>query len=186
MKRVDIEKIHIQESLRQDFDGTIQQRVDRYLKVKPHAVVTETHFAPVSSEVTLLFRDGHYYGCIALAQAVAEALVRFICKRNHFKPGKDFDKNVDTLTNRKLIDEHIKNTFSMIWERRDDYHHLNPGIEQDRQKLEDLAFKKLKLLADVEKEIFAYTLSNGKIKPKYPKYWDIDGNQAKVFLRIDP
>jgi hypothetical protein len=153
--------------------------------MKPHTVTAGTHFAPVSAEVTLLFRDGHYYGCIALTQAVAEAMVHFMCKRNCFRPKDDFEKNVKTLVKRGFIDDDMKRTLLKIWKKRNDYHHLNHNIEQDRDKLENLAFEKARLLADIEKEIFAYTNVNGILHPKYPKYWDIKGDRADIFLRID-
>ena len=70
--------------------------------------------------------------------------------------------------------------------RRNDYHHLNPNVETDRQTLEELAKEKARLLAEVESEIFEFRIINGKLQPKYPKYWNISGNQAQVFLRLEP
>jgi hypothetical protein len=139
------------------------------------------HFAAPSAECSLLFRDGHYYGCIALTQAVAEALVRFLCTKNSCKPAKDFEKNVEKLSTRTFISDKVKESLVNIWERRPDYHHLDPIIESDRQKLEELAREKTRLLTEVESEIFEFDIVNGALIPKYPKYWNMRGNQAQVF-----
>lgn len=178
-----IEEKQLEDSLRQEYEATVEGRVKRYLQVKPHGVMARTYFAAVSAEVTLLFRDGHYYGCIALTQAVAEALVRFMCERNSFSPGKDFEKNVGKLATRRFITEDMKHAFLRIWKKRDDYHHLNQNIEEDRRKLEQLALEKARLLAGIEREVFAYTNVDGRLSPKYPRYWKRSGS---VFLRIDP
>jgi hypothetical protein len=52
--------------------------------------------------------------------------------------------------------------------------------------LEKLAREKALLPVEVEPEIFAYTIVAGKLSPKYPKYWDIKGNQGEVYLRLSP
>jgi len=181
-----IQKKQTENSIRQEFEGTLADRVDRYVQVKPHIIIPNEHFAAPSAECSLLFRDGHYYGCIALTQAVAEALVRFLCTKNSFKPVKKFEENVENLSTRTFISDKVKESLLKIWERRDDYHHLNTSIENDRQTLEELAKEKTRLLAKVESEIFEFKIVNGALIPKYPKYWNISGNQAQVFLRLEP
>jgi hypothetical protein len=176
----------VEESIRQEFEGTLADRVDRYMQVKPHEIVPYTHFSTISAECSFLFRDGHYYGCIALTQAVAEALVRFLCKKNSFRPVKNFENNIEKLSVRNFISYEVKDSLLTIWQERDDYHHLNPSIESDRQTLEELAKEKTRLLVEVEKEVFRFTSVDGKINPENPKYWDISGNQAQVFLRLEP
>jgi uncharacterized protein YutE (UPF0331/DUF86 family) len=185
--RDDIEKIRFLHDLRQEYQLDIEQRVKRYLSVKPHMVIPYTHFAAVSSEVPKLFRDGHFYGAIALSQAVSEALVRFMCECNSFRPTKDYEKNVAILLKRNLIDEELKDKLLGLWNNRHDYHHLNLSIEQDRRKLESLALDKTKLLNEIESIVFAFNLGrNGEIVPQHPKYWpDIDKGQMPVFLRCD-
>jgi len=64
----------MEDSIKQELEQTLSLRTHRYLKVKPHGIVPYTQFAPISAECVLLFRDGHYYGCITLAQSVAEAI----------------------------------------------------------------------------------------------------------------
>ena len=174
------------DAIRQEYDQTLEERARRYLQAKPHGVIPLTHFARVSAEVTLLFRDGHYYASIALAQAVAEALVRFLCDRNSFSPDKDFDKNVKKLTTRTFITEEIKEQLLQIWNERHDYHHLNADIETDRERLQQMAIEKLNLLTDVEKDVFAFTIVGGKLVPANRKYWDTSGEFAEVYLRLSP
>jgi hypothetical protein len=181
------EKAFITDSLRQEFKQTMQDRVQRYLQVKPHEIIPNAPFAAPSSECSLLFRDGHFYACISLIQAVTEAIVRYICDLNFQKHDKVFEKNVEKLCYRKFIDDKLKESLLKIWDKRDDYHHLNSSVKADRLNLEQLAMEKAFLLVEVESEIFKYTLGkDGSINPDHPKYWKISGNQMEVFLRLDP
>jgi hypothetical protein len=174
-----------EDSLRQLFEQTLSERAQRYLKIKPHGVIPFTPFAPPSSECGLLFRDGHFYGCIALTQAVAEALTRFLCTKNGWKPAKIFETNIDKLHKRGFILHDIKKKFLNLWQNRDDYHHLNPEIETNLKELEKIAFEKILYLKEIEAEMFAFSINDGKLIPKYPKYWSIgqDGI-AQVMLRL--
>ncbi len=174
----------VEGSIKQEFEQTLSDRAARYLQVKPHGIIPYTHFSAASAECSLLFRDGHFYGCIALTQAVAEALARFLCQRNSWKPANEFEENVEKLCARKVISSKLKKSLLRIWMKRDDYHHLNPNVEVDHQALEELAREKVCFLAEVESEIFRFTVANGKIIPEQPKYWKRSGNQ--VFLRLDP
>jgi hypothetical protein len=180
-----IEKAQIEDTLKQEFALTLEQRVKRYLELRPHGIIPNSHFAAVSAECHSLYRDGHFYGTISLAQSVAEALVKFLCERNGWKPNKDFEKNLKQLETRGKISQEIAYLFNEVWKSRDDYHHLNPQIEQDRQKLEVLAKEKLSNLRNIEQELFAYSANEGKIVPKYPKYWDQKNGTVPVFLRLD-
>jgi hypothetical protein len=86
-----IQKLQIQDSIKQEMEQTLSVRTERYFKVKPHDIIPYTPFAPASAECPLLFRDGHFYSCIALVQAVAEAIARFMCEKNSWKPSKLFE-----------------------------------------------------------------------------------------------
>jgi hypothetical protein len=175
----------LEEDLRSEFEATLKDRLDRYLAVKPHEIIPHTHFAPVSTELSLLFRDGHFYGCIALSQAVGEALIRFMCQRNGFKPSKTFEDNLEKLQKRGFLSSTLKSRLTELWSGRDDYHHLNPNIEQNRRKLQDLAKDKAHLLLEIEKEVFGFSINNGALVPSYPKYWDIDEQgRTQTYLRI--
>lgn len=180
-----MQRIFFEDGMKQEFEQTLPSRVERYLKVKPHGIVPYTAFAPASAECILLFRDGHFYGCIALSQAVTEAIARFLCQKNGWKPGKNFERNVKKLQTRGFLTEEIKNKFLKIWDRRDDYHHLNPSIETDWGKLEEIAYEKVFLLKDIESAIFKFTHINGKLIPENKKYWVLQKNgTVPVFLKL--
>jgi len=174
----------VEDSIKQEVEQTLPHRAARYLQVKPHEIVPYTHFSAASAECSLLFRDGHFYGCIALTQAVAEALVRFLCQSNSWDPDKEFEKNMKKLSKRNFISDKLKDSLLRIWNKRNDYHHLNLNVETERQALEELAREKARLLVEVESEIFRYKVIDGKIIPEHPKYWKASGNQ--VFLRLEP
>jgi hypothetical protein len=186
-KRELFQRIQVEDSLRQELAGDLSARINRYLQVKPYWIIPNTHFAAVSAQCALLFRDGYFYACIALSQAVAEALVRFLCQRNSCKPAQDFQKNVEKLWTRKLIGDKEKESLLRIWKNRNDYHHLNDAIETDRQELEGLAREKVCSLNDVESEVFSVTIAtDGSVILKNPKYWDVRSNQVQAFLRLEP
>jgi hypothetical protein len=181
-----MQRVITQDGIKQEFEQTLSSRVERYLKVKPHGIVPLTEFAPVSAECALLFRDGHYYGSIALSQAVAEAIAKFLCTKNGWKPDKNFEKNVKKLEARQFISKDSRDRFLSLWEKRDDYHHLNPTIETDRQKLETLAYEKVLLLKQIESEVFAFSFVDGKLVPKCKKYWVLQENgTVPVSLRLE-
>ena len=180
-----IEKAQVKDTLEQEYKLTLEERINRHLELKPHGIVAGSHFAPVSAECHLLYRDGHFYGTISLAQAVAEALAKFLYNKNGWKPKKDFENNIQQLEKRGKITNELSTLFTKVWKNRDDYHHLNPQIEQDRQKLWVLAKNKLTDLRKIEQEIFAYTINNGKLVPRYPKYWDLKNGTVPVYLRFD-
>ena len=187
-KRELVQRFQIEQSLKQQFEGTLPHRVNRYLQVKPYPIIANTHFAAVSAQCFQLFHDGYFYGCIALTQAVAEALVKFLCQRKRFKPEKKFEANVGKLAERKFISQQTKGSFLKIWEHRDDYHHLNPDIENDHRlyNLEELAKEKLLLLSEIESDVFQSKIVNGELLVKNPEYWDITEKGANVFLRFEP
>lgn len=175
-----------EDGIKQEFEQTLSSRVERYLKVKPHGIIPFTEFAPVSAECTFLFRDGHFYGAIALSQAVGEAIAKFLCKKNGWKPKKSFEENVAKLETRKFISNDLKDKFLSLWEKRDDYHHLNPTIETDRRKLEALANEKVCALKEIESQVFKFSIVEGKLVPENRKYWSVQPNgTVPVFLRLD-
>ena len=179
-----IQQKQVEDSIKQEFEQTLSDRAARYLQVKPHGIIPYEHFSAASAECSLLFRDGHFYGCIALTQAVAEALVRFLCQRSSGRPTKNFEKNVQKLFVRNVISDKLKKSLLRIWEKRHDYHHLNPNVKTNRQALEKLAREKAFLLSELESELFQFTVVDGEIIPERPKYWKASGNQ--IFLRLDP
>jgi len=172
------------DEMRQEFEQELPHRIKRYLEMGSTFIVPNHHFASVEAECKLLFRDGYFYGCIALVQGVAEAISRFLCQKNSFKAAKGFENRVEKLCIRGFISNRAEQHFIKIWENRNDYHHLNPDIERDRKKTEKLAKDKIQRLGRIESEIFGYNICHGKIVPHKPKYWEKCDDKA--FMQIGP
>lgn len=182
-----IKRRQLQDNLEQDFLASINGRISRYLELDFIKITPNTHFASIASECILLYRDGYFFACIALCQAVAEALVRLMCQRSRFGSSisKDYESNVDNLQKRR-IEPDCSELFKEIWKGRPDYHHLNPNIPTEKIKLQDIAKSKIIALHKIESKVFEFTMKDGMISPTYPKYWDIKKGGVEVFLRFEP
>jgi len=185
-----IKRHQLEDTLRAECLGTIDERIERYLELNFIEVTPNEHFASISAECILLYRDGHFFACIALCQAVAEALVRLICERNgrgspHFVKFETNTRKLKELKN-KIPPDWIE-AFERIWENRNDYHHLNPKVPTERTKLQAIAKSKMITLGTVESKVFAFEWVGGAIKPKHPKYWpEIHNGLLDAFLRLEP
>jgi len=183
-----IKRQQLADSLKQDFIATLDERISRYQELDFIKVTPNAHFASVSAECILLYRDGHFLACIALCQAVAEAIVRLMCERSKFGASisKDYEKNVENLEKRK-IQPNCSELFKEIWKDRNNYHHLNPEIPTERNKLQDIAKSKIITLHKIESKVFDFTWTkDGAISPRYPIYWDFKDGFLNVFLRFEP
>jgi len=192
MDREEISKVirlqQLADRLRQDFIGKLDERILRYQELDFIKVTPNAHFASVSAECILLYRDGHFLACIALCQAVAEAIARLMCERSTFGASisKDYEKNVENLEKRK-IQPNCSELFKEIWEDRNNYHHLNPEIPTERSKLQDIAKSKIITLHKIESKVFDFTWTkDGAISPRHPRYWDFKDGFLNVFLRFEP
>ena len=181
-----IDQKETEDSLRAEFEFSLPARIERSLEAKPAGIVPFTHFAAVSAECTRLYRDGHFYGCVSLAQSVAEAIARFLCEKNGWKPARAFEKNVATLVGRKVIDEPTQRIFLTIWEKRNDFHHLNSNVPTDSAELERLAREVVPCLVDLEGRVFRFRIVDGKLHPEDPKLWPRDGDHVDVYLNLVP
>ena len=181
-----IRRAELEHTLKAECLSTISDRITRYLELDFIKVTPNTHFASISAEC-ILYRDGYFGACIALCQAIAEALVRFLCERSRFKASKNFEGNIETLCRRKIKPDCSK-LLKEIWEGRDDYNHLNPKVPTERIKLQAIAKSKMIALHAVESDVFAFEWVGGAIKPNYPKYWPQtqNGSYLNVFLRFEP
>jgi len=185
--RETIRRAELEHTLKADCLGTISERVSRYLELNFIEVTPNANWAFISAECTLLYRDGYFFACIALCQAVAEAIVRDLCKTNRLKVTKSFDTNINRLCSQKEISNECKEALETIWKGRNDYHHLNPNVPTQRTKLQAIAKSKMIALGAVESEVFAFEWVGGAIKPKYPKYWtETNDGLLSVFLRLEP
>jgi hypothetical protein len=182
-----VRRTQLESDLKQICLGTISERVLRYMEIDTTKLTPNAHWASISAECALLYRDGYFFACIALCQVVIEAIARDICKRNKIRYSKSFETNIDRLYKEGKITFNCKNAMETIWMNRDDYHHFNPEVPTDREKLQDISKRKLIALGTVEAEVFEFVLVSGAIKPKYPQYWPINSNGLlEIFLRLEP
>ena len=180
-------RAQLADALKQEFEATLDPRLDRYLRAKHHPLVPNTTFAHASSECVDLFRDGHFYGCISLCQAVGEALLRFMCKSNSSRPAEDYEKNLRELRRRNFADATFEVNAKQLWERRNDYHHLNQAVSTELAELEKIAFSKIRALSEMESWVFAYTNDRDGFHPERPQYWpETEDGKRAVFLRFQP
>ncbi len=181
-----IKRKQLEDNLKQDFIATLDERISRYQELDFIKVTPNAHFASVSAECILLYRDGHFLACIALCKAVAEAIVRLMCERSKFSSiSDDYERNVENLQKRK-IEPDCSELFKEIWKDRNDYHHLNPTVPNERSKLQDIAKSKILTLHKIESKVFDFSIVDGAISPRYPKYWDIKDGLLNAFLRFEP
>ena len=167
--------------------GTISERVSRYLEVDTIKLTPNAHWASISAECALLYRDGYFFACIALCQAVTEAIARDLCKKNTMRCSKSFETNINRLDKEDKISLNCKKAMETIWKNRDDYHHLNAEVPTDKEKLQDISKSKMVALGAVEAEVFEFELVGGAVKPKYPQYWPTNPDGLlEVFLRLEP
>ena len=181
-----IKRKQLEEDLRGDFLATLNERISRYQELDFIQLTPNTHFAFVSVECINLYRDGYFLACIALCQAVAEAIVRLMCERSKFTSiSNEYEKNVENLHKRK-IEPDCKELYEDIWKGRNDYHHLNPTIPSEKSRLQDIAKSKIIALHRIESRVFEFKIVNGAVLPIYPKYWDFDENgMLNVYLRFE-
>lgn len=184
-----ITRRQLQDTLEQDFLATMNDRISRYLELDFIEVTPNTHFAPITIECMLLYRDGYFFACIALCQAVAEALARFICERNGSGSNRfvKFETNIRKL--KKLTDNIPLDWIEMlerIWEGRNDYHHINPEVPTQKDKLREIANEKIVALLDVESKVFAFEWVDGAIKRTHPEYWlETGSGHLDAYLRFE-
>lgn len=185
-----IERRELEDTFREDCFNTISDRVTRWLELNFPKIIPNTYFASISDECIRLYRDGYFFACIALCQAIDEAIVRLICEGNgigspHFVK---FETNIRKL--KKLKDKIPSDwieTFERIWKNRNDFHHLNPEVPTQKEKLREIAKDKIVALVDVESKVFASDIVQGAISPKYPQHWPKpQKGLLNVFLRIKP
>jgi hypothetical protein len=158
------------------------------METNRHPIIPNHYFSYVSSECQLLFKDRHYYGCIALCQSVAEALARFMYEKwTSNRPAKQFEANIHKIRNADVQPD-VSNLLENIYggRQRHDFHHLNKTVSTEYEKLRSIATDKIDLLNRVEVQVFEYEITERGLKVKYPKYWESTNGFYNTFLRICP
>jgi hypothetical protein len=160
--------------------------IERAARTRIHGVIPNHFFSAVSSECRDVFIDGHYYGCISLAQAVAEGLARFLGDFHQVGARKDPAQRVRQLHAKRTITKSTLDAFLRIWGNdRNTFHHVNPDIPTNHTELERRPEECVNSLLEIESEVFAFDIADGKIVPKSPAYWPkTDPEHLEVFLRL--
>ena len=182
-----IKRKELEETLKGECLATIDERVSRYQELNFSQLTPNTHFSFVSVECINLYRDGYFLACIALCQAVAEAIVRLMCQRSKFSSiSNDYEKNIENL-HKRGIQPDCDELFKGIWKDRNNYHHLNPTVPTEKSKLQDIAKNKILTLHKIESRVFEFAWTkDGAVSPRYPKYWDFNENGLlNVYLRFE-
>jgi len=191
-----VKKFMVKQNLKAEFEGTIDQRVERYIEIDHQGIIGGHHFAAASSECINLYRDGYFISAVMVSQSVNEGIIRFVTERNNIPLYSDSEKG-KTKSIPELIDELERNKIiSLICAEasrnicksfRNDVHHMNPNVAEIAQHFAHLAKRNLQDLAKIEKEIFGVDFApDGRFILRQPKYWDIkDDGTAPVYLRLE-
>lgn len=168
-------KKEIEEILRQTFEHSLPQMVERYLSLSWATIAQNEYFTEITKECYNLYVQGYYISSIMVSQAINEAFARYWIEKNSHQPKQDEKKedSVKILVETGILPNEWQEAFQRIQGSfRNDYHHINPDIKNHPHK--ELAERNLKDLALLESEMFKYSLKNdGKIVPLYPQYWNI-------------
>jgi hypothetical protein len=182
------ERRRIEDLIKNEVLRTLSDRANRFLQVRGNVLIPDGPFAAPSVECAEQFRDGHYFGCIALTQAVLEAVIRHIwqvkLKKKQTQEGS-FDKNLEALHKKKIISDEWKSKLDEMWADRHSFHHLRPSVEADHLKLEETARNRLNLLNDLEQTFFGFKMQEGVVVPDHPEYWSVKDGESMAFMRGD-
>jgi len=175
------------EQLRADDASHFEGRFARLARTEVHWLIPAEWFAPASSECRDMFRDGHFYGCICVAQAVGETLAtKFLMDHHPAAENEQGDTCAEKLFRAGVITHECRLAFLLIrGDDRNDFHHLNTNVPTERVKLEQRAEECVRALYEIESEVFAYDISlQGTVNPRRPEYWPkVGANMMQVFLR---
>lgn len=177
-----IQRFHLRDQFRQIDEQTLEARVTRYLEIDRQRIIGHHYFARASTECIDLYRDGHFIATVMATQAVNEGIFKFVAERNNIQ-SEDYCALLTILTSQGTLSQDCLDASKQIWGSfRNDVHHMNPKVAQIN--FSELAKKNIQNLALVEREVFDVSFDEGKLVPKYPKYWDIqpDGT-VPIYLR---
>jgi hypothetical protein len=185
-----IKRQRLKESIKSQCEGSLEDKMDRYLEIEHQGIISGHYFAAASSECIYLYRDGYFIGAVMMSHAINEAIIKFITERNGIERStsdgttKTIEELIEELKEKKILSSPSAEASLSIWKSfRADIHHMNPTVAKLDFRL--LAQQNLKFLSLIEREIFDVKFNNGAIVPTHPQYWDIkaDGTTT-AFLRL--
>jgi hypothetical protein len=137
--------------------GADDRRIEQPIKGQRIPEPAGRLFTAPSAECVQLLGSGHYFGCIALAQVLLEAVIRHVSQIKLMKkPNHDrsFTKDLEALHKKKFITDDLKVKLDQIWADQQSFRYLRPSVECDQRKLKESACNLLKLLDGLEREFF--------------------------------
>lgn len=171
--------------LRADLEADIEARIDRCFEADPMSIIPNHHFSAPSAECIGMYRDGYFYGCVTLSQAVAEGIVKFAAERNGVvRLDGENDEGLARRMNRNgLLSDDFITAFGRIRRSfRNDFHHMNRKIEE--HPVAALAKRNIEDLVNMERELFEWAVGeNGTMVPRHSQYWDQLNGDVSVFVR---
>jgi len=199
-----IKRLRIKEELTDEFNSTLEERIDRCLEIDRQWIVANHHFAAASAECIRLYQDGYFISTVMMSHAINEGIIKFVAERNNIKRHKRSRINncfcgifhflkkdtkslaellLELKTKGFITDGCYEATYKILKSFRADVHHMTPTVMEI--PFRELAKENVERLAVIEKEIFDVETPEGKLKPKKPQYWDLnpDGT-VNVFLRL--
>ena len=155
----------IEQRLRHDFERDFPRRLERYARSRVHQIIPDAYFDQASTECRKMYVDGHFYGCITLAQSIAEGISKFLAQKKNVRRCDHYE-----LVNR--LRDHVPPVISPeshagfvaihgTGRDRNDFHHMNPIIEQDPVELERRAFECIEALYTIESDVFGFDMADG-------------------------
>src|SRR5437016_4440042 len=120
------EREFLKRDLRSDLEGSLDERVARFLEVRHQGIVPNHHFANASSECVNLYRDGYFLSAVMVSQAVNEGIWKFVLERNQIPRSGDMPTVARELASRGIVSQTCADAFIGIWNSfRNDVHHMN-------------------------------------------------------------
>lgn len=179
-----IRRAMVENTLRQIFDQTLQERIERYLEIDHQGIIGNHYFAAASSECIDLYRDGYFIAVVMVTQAVNEGILKLVAERNNISE-KTHSDLIKKLIEKNIVSKECAEASERIWKSfRNDVHHMNPTVIHI--SFRDLAKQNIQDIATIEKIIFEVSFDNGKLVPKQPKYWDVqEDGTVPAFLRLE-
>ncbi len=177
----------LEQQARMRFEAGLPGQIERGRLLEHHPIVPNHHFAAASAECIGCFISGSFYATISLSQALAESISTFVALRHGESRVNDFQVRINRLKKTKLVTAEAAKAFDLVWEGRNDFHHLNPQVQTDLQQLERKALENVQNLALIERELFGFQIDAGQLIPMRPKLWDVGSGVGtiSVFLRLD-
>ena len=179
-----VRRTQLMDDLRSEFEAHVVDRVSRYLEVEHQGIIANHHFAEASAQLLDLYRDGYFLSAVMVSQAVAEGIWKLLLKKATLAPAKDRTGLIAELVKATCISSETGEAFARVFRsERNDYHHMNPPVASHPTSV--FARRNIHDIATIERDVFGFTIDEGRIIPTRPKNWDMnpDGT-VPVYLRL--